>query len=443
MQHANASRAIAEPSLLAKALERNPAMLEAAIRLHQDGAIPPSTHLVDLDAVAHNASAIAEAARRSGLTAFAMTKQDGHEPHMTGVILDRGFDGVTAVEAMQAYRIHRHGFPLGNVGHTSQLPRAEVQRILAMDPRFVTVYTAEAARRVSEACVALDRTQPLYVTVGRPGEEGTEAELFGGWDEEGCVEGIRPILNLPNVQVAGIAQHITIDYPSQDAPSTARPTEAFFTALRARERLERDLGLYELRINCSGNCNAVTAGILASYGATDIEPGAALVGSGRFHALLDMPEIPAQVFVSEITHHWAGNAYAIGGGFGFVWDMDGALAPFQGIVGRSLEQARAQPLDFRGPPWYDVYGLFGDPDGIAGVGDTLLFTHLPQVIMERCYVAAVSGTSTQRPIVEALLDSEGTVLDENRNPLTLEEARASVDRVRQKYRKQMKVASES
>jgi hypothetical protein len=238
---------------------------------------------------------------------------------------------------------------------------------------------------------------------------------------------------LPNVRVAGIAQHITIDYPSQDDPYTARPTEAFFTALRARDRLESGLGLQELRINCSGNCNAVTAGVLASYGATDIEPGAALVGSGRFHALLDMPEIPAQVFVSEITHHWAGNAYGIGGGFGFVWDMDGALAPFRGIVGRSLDQARSQPMDFLGPPWYDVYGLFRDPDELATVGDTLLFAHLPQVIMERCYVAAVSGISNGQPVVEALLDSEGTVLDGDRNPLSLGEARASVERVRRKY----------
>jgi predicted amino acid racemase len=433
MQRVNVSRAIAKPSLLAKALDRNPAMLDAAIRLHQEGVIPPSTHLIDLDAVANNARVIAEAARRFGLTTFAMTKQDGHEPHMTRLVLDCGFDAVTAVEAMQAYRIHRYGFPLGNVGHTAQLPRADVRRILTMDPQFVTVYTLQAAKFVSEACVALGRTQPVYVTVGRPQDEGTDAELFGGWDERDCVEAIRPILNLPNVVVKGIAQHITIDYPSQDDPYTARPTEAFFTALRARERLERDLGLDKLRMNCSGNCNAITAEILASYGATDIEPGAALVGSGRFHALLDMPEIPAQVFVSEITHHWAGNAYALGGGFGYVWDMDGTLAPFCGIVGRSLDQARNQPLDFCGPPSYDVFGLFDDPDRLATVGDTLLFVHLPQVILERCYVAAVSGISKRRPIVEALLDSEGSVLDGDRNPLSVDDARASVERVRRKY----------
>jgi predicted amino acid racemase len=388
---------------------------------------------IQLDAVADNARVIADAARRAGLKTFAVTKQDGHEPHMTRLVLDSGFDAVTAVEALQAYRIHRYGFPLGNVGHTSQLPRAEVERILMMNPEFATVYTVEAARHISAACVSLGREQQLYVTVGRPGDGGTHPELFGGWAQDDCVEGIRPILDLPNVSVAGIAQHVTIDYASQDDPYTARPTEAFFTALRAREALERELRLDSLRINCSGNCNAITAGVLAGYGATDIEPGAALVGSGRFHALMDMPERPAQVFVSEITHHWAGYAYAIGGGFGFVWDMDGTMSPFRAIVGTTLEQASAQPLEFAGPPWYDVYGLFHDPDRVARVGDTLLFAHLPQVIMERCYVAAVSGVSTGKPIVEALLDSEATILDAERNPLSLEDSRASVKRVGNAY----------
>jgi hypothetical protein len=48
-----------------------------------------------------------------------------------------------------------------------------------------------------------------------------------------------------------------------------------------------------------------------------------------------------------------------------------------------------------------------------------------------------------RPIVEALLDSEGTVLDENRNPLSLEAARASVNRVQQNYREQAKAVPDA
>ena len=36
-------------------------------------------------------------------------------------------------------------------------------------------------------------------------------------------------------------------------------------------------------------------------------------------------------------------------------------------------------------------------------------------------------------LVEALLDSEGTLLDSDRNPASMDTARASVERVRGKY----------
>src|ERR1700729_4222764 len=89
MQRVNVSRAVAKPSLLAKAIDRNPGMLDSAIRLHQEGSIPPSSPLVDRDAVANNRGGIGDAAQRFSLTTFAMTRQDGHEPHMTRLVLDR------------------------------------------------------------------------------------------------------------------------------------------------------------------------------------------------------------------------------------------------------------------------------------------------------------------------------------------------------------------
>jgi hypothetical protein len=48
-------------------------------------------------------------------------------------------------------------------------------------------------------------------------------------------------------------------------------------------------------------------------------------------------------------------------------------------------------------------------------------------------VAAVSGISTGRPVVEALLDSEATLLDASRNPLSVDDSRASVERVGRAY----------
>jgi predicted amino acid racemase len=421
--------------LLDKTLERNPGLLEAAIELHQNGIIPAATHVIDLDAVAENASVMAEAAERSGLRVFVMTKQDGHEPHMTRIALDRGLHAVVAVEAIQAHRIHRYGFPLGHVGHLSNVPRHQIPAILAMEPEFITVYSYDAAKAVSDVAREMGREQSLYVVATNYGDEGTYDEMIGGWTEETCVEGVRPLLDLPNVSVAGLTQHVTIDYVSQDDARTAKPTAGFFTTLRAKEKLEKEFGLSDLRINCAGNANALTMPILASYGATDVEPGAALTGSAKFHAIQDMPEKPAHVFVSEATHIWRGDALAVGGGFSFVWDMDETPERFRGLFGRTFEEAKANQLVFKGPPWVDFHGVFKcDGAQEPKFGDTVLFCHLTQAFVERGYVAAVSGVSAGKPELRGLFDNATSMLDEDFNPVPLADALASIERVSRDYR---------
>jgi predicted amino acid racemase len=419
--------------LLDAALERNPGLLEAAIELHQRGDIPAGTHVIDLDALADNARAIVEASRRHAVRVLAVTKQSGHHPHAAAVVLEQGVEAITAVEAVQAHRLHRYGFPLGVVGHTSQLPRHQVEAIVCMRPRAVTVYSVEAARAVSAAAARLGVVQPLYVCVANPDDAGLNDELFGGWSERKCVDGVRRIAALPAVQVAGLAQHVTIDYGANADPRQARPTEAFFTTVRARETLERELGLSGLALNCAGNCNAVTVDVLARYGATEIEPGLALIGCARFHALGEMPERPAQVFVSEITHHWRDHAYGVGGGFSFVWGLPGSTSPIAGLAGRDLTAARKCRLPFAGQPWYEMHGRFHDPDVRAQVGDTLLFVHHAQANMERGYVAAVSGIASGTPRVEALCDACSTVLDDTLAPVPFGDALAGVRRIGRRY----------
>ena len=416
-----------------KTIERNPEMLEAAIELHQSGLIPAPTHMIDLDVVAENARVLAEAAKSCGLRVFVMTKQDGHEPHMTRLALDRGLDAVVAVEAIQAHRIHRYGFPLGHIGHLSNVPRHQIPAILAMEPEFVTVYTYEAAKAISEVATELGREQSLYVVTTNYGDEGTYDEMIGGWTEETCVDGVRPLLDLPNVRVAGLTQHVTIDYVSQDDAHSAKPTEGFFTTLRAKEKLEQELGLEDLRINCAGNANAVTMPILAGYGATDVEPGAALTGSAKFHAVQDMPEKPAHVLVSEATHTWRGDALVVGGGFSFVWDFNETPERFRGLFGRTLEEAKANQLVFKGPPWVDFHGVFDCEGREPTFGDTLLFCHLSQAFVERGYVAAVSGISEGKPRLRGLFDNACNMLDEEFNPIALEEAMESIEQVSREY----------
>jgi predicted amino acid racemase len=424
--------------LLDVALRRNPEMIAAAIQLHQEGAIPAGSQMIDLDAVAENGATLAKTADETGLRVFVMTKQNGHNPHMTRVLLNQGLPSVVAVEALQAPRIHRYGFPLGHVGHLANIPRHEVARIVAMRPEFITVYNTEAARRVSQAANALDLHQDLYVRVQDPKDKGTFDGTVGGWTFDECVAGVRPILDLPNVTVAGLTQHCVIDYTEERDPEKARPTEAFFTALRAKELLERKLGLEDLRINTAGNANSITMPMLASYGATDVEPGMALTGEAPFHAWRAMPEKPAQVIVSEVLHRWQDEVYAVGGTFNYVWDLPGhALGDVVGLVGATFDEAVEQRVTWRpfraSSAVVDYHGVFGPPGAPGAVGDTIAVVHHPQAQTERGNTVGVSGISRGEPKVTGIFDSAVNPIDRDFAPIPLPDALQTLDEVSELY----------
>lgn len=424
--------------LLDVALRRNPQMIAAAIQLHQEGAIPAGCQMIDLDMVAENGASLARVADETGLRVFVMTKQNGHNPHMTRVLLNQGLPSVVAVEGLQAGRIHRYGFPLGHVGHLANIPRDEVARIVAMLPEYINVYNVEAARRVSEAATELGVEQNLYVRVQNPDDKGTQDGVVGGWTFDECVSGIRPILDLPNVRLAGLVQHCVIEYAGERDPHKARPTEAFFTAIRARELLEREFGLENLRLNTAGNANSITMPMLASYGATDVEPGMALTGEASFHAWGDMPEKPAQVLVSEVLHRWEDEIYAVGGIFSYVWDLPAhAVGDLVGLVGSSFDEAKEQRVTWRpfraSSPVIDYHGVFGPPGCPGKVGDTIAAVHHPQAQTERGNTVAVSGISRGEPKVTGIFDSAVNPIDRDHDPIDMVDAMRTLDEVSAAY----------
>jgi predicted amino acid racemase len=410
--------------------QRNPNLMRAAFELHRGGVIPSATYLLDLDAIADNARVLAESAHRLDLRVYAMTKQDGHNPYVGRLLINQGIDSIVAVEAIAANVLHRFGLPVGHVGHLSNIPQTQVGRIVGMGPEVVTVYTYEAAKAVSDAAVEQRKNQRLYVRVNRSGDESF-AGMVGGWAEETCVEGIAPILDLPNVEVVGLTTHPVIGYRNRDAYS-AEPTDGFFTMLRAKELLERELGLSDLRVNCAANCNSATFGTLARYGATDVEPGAAISGSSLFHVYQDLPEKPAQIYVSEVSHVWDGLVYTIGGGLSFVHTVD-EWTP-RCVVGSTFEEARERYMSLQLKGVIDYFGACSIEGPLPRIGDTVVYAlPLPQIFVNRCYVAAVSGISRGQPKLEGLFDSACNELDENFEPIPAPITRARIERVAQSY----------
>jgi predicted amino acid racemase len=426
-----AAGATVDPRLpVRRILERNPNLVRAAIELHQTGAIPAPAYILDLDAIADNARAQAAVARKFNLRVYVMTKQDGHNPFAGQIAIEQGLDSIVAVEAIEANIIHRFGLPLGHVGHLSNLPKHQVARVVGMGPEVVTVYSYEAATAVSDAAKELNQTQKIYVRVNRRGDE-IFAGMVGGWEEDSCVEGIAPILDLANVEVAGLTMHPCISFNDRDALK-AQPTDAFFTMLRAKEKLERALGLANLRVNCAANCNAATFETLARYGATDVEPGSGLTGSSVYHLYQDLPERQAQVYVTEVMHHWDGDAHMLGGGLTWLFSPDRWVP--QCMVGSSFEEAidNVMPLHLKGV--VDYFGACTPSGSMPEIGATAVFPLvLPQMFMNRCYVAAVSGISKNQPKVEGLFDSATNELTQDFEPVPPHETRVRVERVSRSY----------
>jgi predicted amino acid racemase len=413
--------------LLDRALKRNPEMIDAAIRLHQSGVIPPATYMVDLDAIAENAKAMADESKRWNLRSYLMTKQNGRNPYITGVALEQGIDSTVAVEAMEARVIHRFGQPVGHVGHLSNIPKNEVADILAMEPEVMTVFTYENAKAISDAAVAQGRTQNLYVRINRPGDEFFKG-MVGGWTEDECVEGVRRVMELPNVEVTGLTSFVNITYQTPDAEA-AQPTDTFFTMLRAKEKLESELGLSDLRVNAPAFNNCATFKMLAEHGANDVEPGIGLLGSSLAHAYQDLVEKPAQVYVSEVMHHWDGEAYTLGGGLTYI-ETSGAdhEYPIRCLAGTSFEEAKDNALTMIERGIIDYHGVCEDGHK-AKVGDSAIYALRAQFFVNRAYVAIVTGISQGEPKLEALFDSAANALDENFEPIPVAQVIEDVNRV--------------
>ncbi|RUU54308.1 YhfX family PLP-dependent enzyme, partial [Mesorhizobium sp. M2C.T.Ca.TU.009.01.2.1] len=88
---------------------RNPAFIEAAIGLHQQGKLPANAYVLDLDMVERNAKVLKQEADRLGLKIFAMTKQVGRSSSFCKAVMRGGIERAVAVDMACARATHKAG----------------------------------------------------------------------------------------------------------------------------------------------------------------------------------------------------------------------------------------------------------------------------------------------------------------------------------------------
>lgn len=374
-------------------MRRNPRLIDAALRLHAERRLPPNTYVLDLDAIRANARTLADAAEQVGMQLYFMSKQINRNPQVIAAVAEAGLARGVAVDVDDARAFRAAGVALGHVGHLVQIPRAHLPQVLSWRPEVLTVFCLEQARAVSQAATELGLRQGLLLRVAAgfffPGQEG-------GIALDDLIEVARAVADLPGVFVAGVTAFPCL--VAEDGRPAATPNLAALT--RTAQLLRDELGLEAIQVNAPSLTCAATLPLLRRAGATHGEPGHALTGTTPLHAVSDQPELPAMLYLTEVSHTYGGRAYAYGGGSYPRGQMRHAL------VGSALRPA---PLRRPDADNIDYYLTLTDPQ--ARVGEPVIAAFRTQAFAARANLALVEGVGDGNPRLAGLYDRANQPLD--------------------------------
>ena len=367
---------------------RNPQLIIAAIELHQAGAIPAAAYIVDLDAVTRNARRLRVEADRLGLQVFAMTKQVSRGKPLFDALTAGGIDRSVAVDLECAAASSRAGMSIGHVGHLVQIARASAGWTAALNPENWTVFNFDKAGEAGAAAHELGREQALLARIVGDGDRYYRGHE-GGFDADEILRVAETIDGLAGARFGGVTTFPALLFDA--ASGSVRPTPNLGTLQRAVESLVKR-GRNGVQVNAPGTTSTETLAMLADAGATQVEPGHALTGTTPLHAVRDLPEEPAALYISEISHRSGGCAYCFGGGL-YVDPV------FESYQVRALVADRGDPdamvlveAELPPPEAIDYYGMLTPPPGrVLSVGASAIFGFRIQAFVTRAPVVGLTN----------------------------------------------------
>jgi predicted amino acid racemase len=384
---------------------RNPKFVEAAMALHREGKVPANAYILDLDAVEANARILKTEADKHGLKIFAMTKQVGRASSFSHAVMRGGIDRSVAVDMACARATHNAGLPVGHLGHLQQVAKFEADAAAArFRPDYWTVFNDTKAREAASAAKKAGYVQDLLARIHAEGD--TFYRGHEGGFNAGDIPGVADFLDgLDGGRFAGITTFpaLLFDHDSRKV----LPTQNLSTLAKAKDLLAKH-GRSDIEINAPGTTSSVLLAGLAEAGATQCEPGNGLHGTTALHVVEDLPELPAVLYLTEVSHLSGGKAYCFGGGFYIDpifpdYDVQAIISDEPTTASRALRSVEVPP-----PSMIDYYAMI-DATGPQAPkpGDTAIFGFRGQAFVTRAYVVGVSGISTGNPVVETIENSFG------------------------------------
>ena len=384
---------------------RNPAFIEAAISLHQQGSLPANAYVLDLDTVEQNAKVLKEETDRLGLKVFAMTKQVGRSSSFCRAVMRGGIDRAVAVDMACARATHKAGMKLGHLGHLQQVAKAEADAAARIfKPDYWTVFNDAKAQEAGRGAKAAGYVQDLLARIAAEGDifyRGHE----GGFEAGDVVAVAERLDAIPGGRFAGITTFPALLF--DHASRKVLPTPNLATLSKAAEALAK-AGRTKIEINAPGTTSSVMLAALAEAGATQCEPGNGLHGTTALHVMEDLPERPAVLYLTEVSHLSGGKAYCLGGGFYIDpifpdYDVKAIVSAEPTTATAALRSVEVPP-----PSAIDYYAMI-DASGANAPkpGDSAVFGFRGQAFVTRAYVVGVSGISKGNPKVETIENGFG------------------------------------
>ena len=386
-------------------IRRNPDFIEAAMALHQAGHIPANAYVIDLDAVERNARLFQAEASGLGLKTFAMTKQVGRHSGFCDAVKRGGIDRAVAVDMACAIACDRAGLKIGHLGHLVQVPRGEAAFAASeLTPDYWTVFSDIKAQEAASASANAGRRQKLLARIQTEGDTFYRGQE-GGFAADEVVSVAERLDALAGAAFAGITTFPALLFDPETG--RVRPTPNLATLERAANALART-GRTGIEINAPGTTSSKVLKALAEAGATQCEPGNGLHGTTPLHAVEDLPEDPAVLYLSEVSHQHGGNAYCFGGGL----YIDPVFPKYQvkALVSSEPTSSRADLADVEIPDYsaIDYYAMIDATQPRSPrEGDTVVFGFRGQAFVTRALVVGISGVSTGKPCVTTVENGFG------------------------------------
>lgn len=382
--------------MLLKALQKqNPALMDAALLLWQQGAIKPDSYVIDVDQVKQNARLLLATAARYGITLYLMSKQFGRNPQLCKLLLECGYQGIVAVDFKEARQLYQHNLPVAHVGHLVQIPSAMVDEVVAHQPEVITVYSVAKAREIAAAALRQNKEQALLLKVWHHGDLIYPGQKAGfSLDELPGI--INEIKALPGVRLVGVTHFPCMLFDSEKGKTLPSPN--LNTLIEAKSIFEQQ-GISVEQVNGPSATGVESLPQLARFGVTHAEPGHSLTGTMPSNQQGNQPEHVAMLYLTEISHCHQGKSYCYGGGYYRRGHLSNALVYEQQWRASKVLKPANDSIDYT----LSLVEPFA-------VGSPVIMCFRTQIFATRSDVALVAGIHTGQPTLLGIYDSQGNTI---------------------------------